>query len=78
MQSKYGTGDIEFLCMYYRYNDTLWKSNIKILINLNTNMIHSIVPSEVYVWSFRISAMYFALYAAKITHIDNLSIPILR
>ena len=80
MQYKYGTCGIEFLRMYYQYTVTPWKTNIKILIHTNTNMIYNIVPLEVIVWSFRMSAMYmyFALYSAKMTHIDNLSIPILR
>ena len=41
-------------------------------------MIYNIVPLAFFVWSFRMSAMYFALYAAKMTHIDNFSISILH
>ena len=64
--------------MHYQYTVPPWKINVKMMIHINTNMIYNIIPSAVFVWSFRMSAMYFALYAAKITHIDNLSIPILR
>ena len=48
------------------------------LIHINTNIIYNIVPLAVLVWSFRMSAMYFALYAANMSHIDNFSITILR
>ena len=37
-----------------------WKINVKMLIHINTNMIYNIVPLAVLVWSFRMSAMYFA------------------
>jgi len=75
-----GTCGLEFLRMYYQYQYTItpWKINVKILIHINTNMMYNMVPLAVLVWSFRMSAMYFALYAAKMTHIDNFSIPILR
>ena len=62
---------MEFLRKYYQYTVTLWKINVKMLIHINTNMIYDIVPLIVLVWSFRMSAMYFALYAAKMSHIDN-------
>ena len=69
---------MEFLCMYYQYTVTPWKINVKMLIHINANMIYNIVPLAVLVWSFRMSAMYFAFYAAKMAHIDNFSISILR
>ena len=73
-----GMGGMEFLHMYYQYTATPWKINVKMLIHINTNMIYNIVPSAVFVWSFRMSAMHFAVYAAKMTHIDNFSISILH
>jgi hypothetical protein len=78
IQYKYGTCGMEFLRMYYQYTVTPWKINVKMLIHINTNMIYNIVPLAVLVWSFRMSAMYFAFYAAKMTHINNFSISILR
>ena len=54
-----------------------WKA-VKMLIHINTNVIYKIVPFEVFVWLFRMSATYFTLYAAKMARIDNFSIPILR
>ena len=78
IQYKYGTCGMQSLRMYYQYTVIPWKINVKMLIHINTNIIYNIVSLEFFFLAFRMSAMHFAFYTAKMTHIDNYSISILR
>ena len=82
LKTKYSIHTVHVVCDSYVCTTITpayhGKINIKMLIHINTNMIYNIVPLAVLVWSFRMSAMYFALNAAKMSHIDIFSIAILR